>query len=180
MICRFLSVNHITILVTIVYLLIKCSSFHFVFPPSNLYECFAQIQLLFNRLFHFKTVLYLLFLFPYIFPVIKTYCLASILSLYWNQLLKNQEACNGQNQWCFLIHILFNSSEVLGNHDHYLLEIFFSLFCSILRLLLKHQCWLSFLRGLLKCVSMGFVYCRLLILNTPVGFIVFPPSFMEI
>ena len=56
----------------------------------------------------------------------------------------------------------------------------FSSLCSILWLLLKHQCWLSLLRGLLKCVSMGLVYCLLLILNTPIGFTVFPPLFMEI
>ena len=70
--------------------------------------------------------------------------------------------------------------ETFGNHDHYLLEIFFSLvlFYSMITpqspVLAFSPSWTP-----KKCFH-GLVYCPLLTLNSPIGFSVFPPSFMEI
>lgn len=75
LVCQFLSINHITILVTTAYVHNKCSPHPF--PLSSLYESFALIQLPLNLLFHFKRVVclvYLLIPFSYLLPILQTHC----------------------------------------------------------------------------------------------------------
>lgn len=154
LVCRFPSVNHITILVTTVYLLIKYSSPLFFFllpiykdvlPRFSFFSIYCSISKQYST-FYFHFLPSYQFFKP-IAALLQFYHCTEISCLKIKKPVMDR------------INDVFSSTSYLIPLRHLEIMITISLkfsspwFCSILWLLLSHLYWLSLLHGLPKRVS---------------------------